>query len=161
MRFGVAILLAALLATPLVAKDRLGVYQSWAAFKDAETPRCYAISEPEEIVSGATQKAYLTIGFWPKKRVTHQIYVRLSRERSSNSGVIISVGGRRFRLTASPSGGWAVDRQMDLAIVAAIRSSSALSAESIGRDGRAIVDAYALKGAPSAIDAAALGCAGQ
>ena len=76
MRFGVAILLAALLATPLVAKDRLGVYQSWAAFKDTETPRCYAISEPEEIISGATQKAYLSIGFWPKKRVTHQIYVR-------------------------------------------------------------------------------------
>ena len=161
MRFGVAILLAALLATPLVAKDRLGVYQSWAAFKDTETPRCYAISEPEEIISGATQKAYLSIGFWPKKRVTHQIYVRLSRERSSNSGVTLSAGGRRFRLAASPNGGWAVDRQMDLAIVAAIRSSSALSAESIGRDGRAIVDAYALKGAPSAIDAAALGCAGQ
>ncbi len=154
-----AMFAVAVFATPLLAKDRLGVYQSWAAFKDAETPRCYAISEPEQIISGATQKGYLSIGFWPKKRVTHQIYVRLSRERSSNSGVTISVGGRRFRLIASPGGGWAVDRQMDLAIVAAIRSSSALSVESIGRDGRSIVDAYGLKGAPSAIDAAALGCA--
>ncbi len=160
MRLRIAILSGALLATPLIAKDRLGVYQSWAAFRDAETPRCYAISEPEEIVGGADRKAYLSIGFWPRKRVTHQIYVRLSRERSGNSGVTLSVGGRRFRLIASPSGGWAVDRQMDLAIVAAIRSSSSLSIESIGRDGRSIVDAYALKGAPSAIDAAALGCVG-
>ncbi len=158
MRFGLAILSAVMLSAPLLAKDRLGVYGSWAAFRDAETPRCYAISAPEQIIGGADRNAYLSIGFWPKKRVTHQIYVRLSRERSSNSGVTLSAGGRRFRLLASPSGGWAVDRQMDLAIVAAIRSSSALSVESIGRDRRSIVDAYALKGAPSAIDAAALGC---
>jgi hypothetical protein len=158
VKLRIAILSGALLATPLLAKDRLGVYQSWAAFRDAETPRCYAISEPEEIIGSSDRKAYLSIGFWPTKRVTHQIYVRLSRERSGNSGVTLSVGGRRFRLIASPSGGWAVDRQMDLAIVAAIRSSSSLSIESIGRDGRSIVDAYALKGAPSAIDAAALGC---
>jgi hypothetical protein len=161
VRLVAAILLVALLAAPAIAKERLGVYQSWAAFKDAETPRCYAISEPEETIRGATQKAYLSVGFWPKKRVTHQIYVRLSRERSSNSGVTVSVGGRRFRLIASPNGGWAVDRKMDLAIIAAIRSSSALSVESIGRDGRSIVDAYGLRGAPSAIDAAALGCVGK
>jgi hypothetical protein len=158
MRFGVAVLSLALFATPILAKDRLGVYQSWAAFKDADTPRCYAIAAPEEIVGSADRKAYFSIGFWPKKRVTHQIYVRLSRERSANSGVTLSVGGRRFRLIASPGGGWAVDRQMDLAIIAAIRSSTSLSVESIGRNGRSIVDAYALRGAPSAIDAAALGC---
>ena len=158
MRARTVILCTALIAAPLIAKDRLGVYQSWAAFKDVETPRCYAISAPEEVIGGSTQRAYLSVGFWPKKRVTHQIYVRLSRERSSNSGVTLSAGGRRFRMAASPNGGWAVDRKMDLAIIAAIRSSSALSVESIGRDGRTIVDAYALKGAPSAIDAAALGC---
>ena len=36
------------LASPATAKDRLGVYQSWAAFRDARTPRCYAIAAPEE-----------------------------------------------------------------------------------------------------------------
>jgi hypothetical protein len=50
---------------------------------------------------------------------------------------------------------------MDLAIVAAMRSATSLSVESIGKDGRSIVDAYTLRGAPSAIDAAALGCAVQ
>jgi hypothetical protein len=147
-----------MLTAPLAAKDRLGVYQDWAAFRDAETPRCYAIAAPEETIGTPDRKAYLSIGFWPKKRIGHQIYVRLSRERSSNSGVTVSVGGRRFRLIPSPTGGWAVDRAMDLAIVAAIRSSASLSVESLGRDGRSIVDAYALRGAPSAIDAAALGC---
>jgi len=84
--------------------------------------------------------------------------VRFSRARSLNSGVTLTIGGRRFRLAADRSGAWAKDRRMDLQIVSAMRSSRSLSIETIGRDGRSIVDAYALRGAPSAIDAAALGC---
>ena len=151
-------ILGVMLASPVIAKDRLGVYQSWAAFRDAETPRCYAIAAPEESVGTPDLKAYLAIGFWPKRGVSHQIYVRLSRERSANSVITLSAGGRRFRLKGEGSSGWATDRRMDLAIIAAMRSATSLSVESIGRDGRSIVDAYALRGAPSAIDAAALGC---
>jgi hypothetical protein len=65
----------------------------------------------------------------------------------------------RFRLKADSNAAWAADRRTDLAIIAAMRSATSLSIETIGRDGRSIVDAYALRGAPSAIDAAALGCA--
>jgi hypothetical protein len=148
-----------ILAAPVAAKDRLGVYQGWAAFRDAATPRCYAISAPEDTVGTPTRKGYLSIGFWPKRRVTHQIYVRLSRERSTNSGITLSAGGRRFRLKVDGNSGWATDRRMDIAIIAAMRSSTSLSVESIGRNGRSIVDAYSLRGAPSAIDSAALGCA--
>ena len=158
MKAGAWLVAAALLAAPVFAKDRLGVYHSWAAFRDAETPRCYAIAAPEETVGTATRKAYLSVGFWPKRTVTHQIYVRLSRERSSNSVITLSAGGRRFRLKGDGSSGWATDRRMDLAIIAAMRSATSLSVESIGRDGRSIVDAYSVRGAPSAIDAAALGC---
>ena len=146
-------------AAPVAAKDRLGVYQGWAAFRDPETPRCYAISEPDETIGPPTRAAYVSIGFWPKRSVTHQLYVRLSRDRSPNSGVTLTAGGRRFRLKADSNAAWAADRRTDLAIIAAIRSATSLSIETIGRDGRSIVDAYALRGAPSAIDAAALGCA--
>ena len=147
-----------LAAVPAIAKDRLGIYQSWAAFRDPGT-RCYAIAEPEDTVGTPSQSGYLSVAFWPKQRVTHQIYVRLSRVRSGNSGITLNTGGRRFRLTARGSEGWAPDRATDQVIVAAIRSAASLSVESLGRDGRAIVDTYALRGAPSAIDAAALGCA--
>lgn len=146
-------------AAPLAAKDRLGVYQGWAAFRDPSTPRCYAISAPEETVGTPTRNGYLSVGFWPSRNVGHQVYVRLSRDRSANSGVTLSAGGRRFRLKANTSAAWAADRRMDLAIIAAVRSATSLSVESIGRDGQSIVDAYALRGAPSAIDSAALGCA--
>lgn len=159
MRLVAAFVAVTLLALPVMAKDRLGVYQSWVAFRDPATPRCYAIAAPEESVGKEQHSPYLSIGFWPRRGVTHQIYVRLSRDKSTNSVITLSAGGRRFRLTGNTTGGWASDRQMDLAIVAAMRTSNALSVESVGRDGRPIVDAYALRGAPSAIDAAALGCA--
>lgn len=147
-------------AAPVAAKERLGVYQGWAAFRDPATPRCYAISLPQETVGTPTRNGYLSVGFWPGRDVGHQVYVRLSRERSTNSAITLSAGGRRFRLKANGHNGWATDRRMDLAIVAAVRSATSLSVESIGRDGRSIVDAYNLRGAPSAIDSAALGCAG-
>lgn len=152
----IAVLLLTLIATPLLAKSQLGAWQSWAAFKDPETPRCYAIGAPEDAVS---EGGYVSVGFWPKRRVTHQIYVRLSRERSSNGGITLSAGGRRFRLVTKGNGGWAKDRTMDMAIIAAVRASRSMSVESIGRNGGSIVDAYALRGAASAIDAAALDCA--
>jgi hypothetical protein len=156
MRFTVLLLI--LCATPILAKDRLGAWQSWAAFKDPETPRCYAIGAPEDAASAG---GYLSFGFWPKRGVGHQVYVRLSRERSSNGGITLTAGGRRFRLVAKGNGGWAKDRAMDMAIIAAVRASRSMSVESIGKNGGTIVDAYALRGAASAIDAAALGCVGK
>ena len=152
------LLAAALIATPALAKERLGAWQSWAAFRDSETPRCYAIGAPEE--SSGT-RGYVSVGFWPKRGLGHQVYVHLSRERSTNSGITLSAGGRRFRLIAKGDYGWAKDRQTDMAIIAAIRSAQSLSITSMARDGRTIVDAYATRGAASAIDAAALGCAGR
>lgn len=145
----VAIVLLA--ASPLLAKERLGAYQSWAAFKDAEVPQCYAIASPDE---SSGSGGYVSVGFWPKRGLSHQLSVRLSRPRGSNAGITLSVGGRRFQLTADGNTGRAKDRAMDLAIIAAMRSSRSMSVQSSG-----ITDAYALRGAASAIDAAALGCA--
>lgn len=147
-----------LIPAPAIAKDSLGIFSSWGAFRDAEIPRCYAIAETEQITGRAERKSYATIGFWPNRKIRRQFHVRLSRDRSTNSRVIVSIGGRRFRLTANRSDGWSQDKRMDAAIIAAIRSAVSMTVESVGRDGRPIVDAYLLRGAATAIDAASLGC---
>lgn len=147
-----------LIPAPAIAKDSLGIFNSWGAFRDAEIPRCYAIAETEQITGRAERKSYATIGFWPNREIRRQFHVRLSRDRSTNSRVIVSIGGRRFRLTANRSDGWSQDKRMDAAIIAAIRSAVSMTVESVGRDGRPIVDAYLLRGAATAIDAASLGC---
>ncbi|MFK7843067.1 MAG: hypothetical protein AB8B54_12450 [Sphingorhabdus sp.] len=151
-------LLISVISTPAVAKDSLGIFNSWGAFRDPEIPRCYAIAESEEITGKAERKSFASIGFWPKRKIRRQFHVRMSRDRSTNSRVIVSIAGRRFQLTANRSDGWSQDKRMDAAIIAAIRSATSMTVESVGRDGSPIVDAYRLRGAATAIDAASLGC---
>ena len=66
---------------------------------------------------------------------------------------------RRFILTGNGAHGWASDARMDAAIIAAMRSAPSMSVESGTTAGGAIADTYRLRGAATAIDAAALGCA--
>lgn len=160
MRFAAALFALGLSIVPeqAVAKDSLGIYNSWGAFRDPNVPRCYAIAESEEITGKAERKSFASVGFWPKRNIRAQFHVRLSRDRSTNSRVMVGIGGRRFQLTADRSDGWSQDRRMDAAIIAALRSAKSMTIESTGRDGKPIVDAYLLRGAATAIDAASLGC---
>ncbi len=153
-------LLCLLLAWPgaVSARESLGVFERWGAFRDAEVPRCYAITEPPRRAEGQW-RPFLSVGTWPDRNLRGQIHVRLSRPRAQGSGVSLSVGDRRFALVAGSADAWAADKRDDAAIVAAIRSGTSLSVESRDANGRAFVDAYSLRGGATAIDAAALGCA--
>ncbi len=159
-------LFLALLAAPLApdiaqARDSLGVFERWGAFRDPAVPRCYAIAQPVRHWGGAAGqwRPFAAIGTWPRQRVRGQVHVRLSAERAPGARVILSIDDRRFALTAGTADAWAPDRQTDAAIIAALRSGSSMSVASTGRDGRAFADAYALRGAATAMDAAAIGCA--
>ena len=48
MRLLLAALLPVLLAVtaPATARDTIGVYKGWGAFRDTTPPRCYAIARP-------------------------------------------------------------------------------------------------------------------
>lgn len=155
---------AALLAAPALgqgARTALGVFESWGAFRDAKTARCYAIATPETSAGRSEVRGYASVGFWPKSRVRQQLYVRLTRPRAANAELRLTLGSRRFVLTGNGVHGWAQDARMDAAIVAAMRGGTSMVAESRDATGRRIADRYALRGAATAIDAAALGCAGM
>lgn len=136
-------------------RESLGVFDSWGAFRDAVPQRCYAISQPPQNARGA----FASIANWPGAGARNQLHVRLSRPRDPRAKVTLAVGERRFELMAGPSDAWAPDPRTDAAIVAAIRSSRSMSVESLASGGGAFADVYALKGAATAIDAAAMGCA--
>lgn len=153
-------------AEAAAARDLLGVYQGWAAFRDVGTgagavagpKRCYAIAAPDDVAGRAVRKPFVAVGIWPARGVTGQLHVRLSRDRSQNAAVTMTLGGRSFTLTGGRSDVYAASRRMDATIIAALRGASSLSIESVGDNGRPLVDAYSLRGAPSAIDAARIGC---
>ena len=146
------------LAAPLAAKDSLGVYGAWGAFRDASVPRCYAIATPIPDRGATNREAYASIGTWPEQRVRGQVYLRLSREAPSGAATL-SIGRQRFALTAKGSGAWAKDARMDAAIVAAMRSAESMTVRSRDASGRLYAATYELSGAASALDAATLACA--
>ena len=144
-----------LLAAPAGARDSLGIFEAWGAFRDPSAPRCYAIAVPV----GRQGDGFAAIGNWPRQKVRGQVHFRLSRARARAAAVILNVGDRRFQLVAGEADAWAPDPRADAAIIAAMRSASSMSVQTQGANGRPFADTYALRGAATAIDAAALGCA--
>ena len=144
-------LLALLAAAPLSARESLGVYDSWAAFRDASPARCYAIAK----AGGKTAApAYATVSLWPDKGVRGAVHLVLSREVADKARIRLTVGDKRFDLVAKGRNAWAADARGDAAIVAAMRSASRMSVS-----GGGFTDRYTLAGAATAIDAATVGCA--
>ena len=153
------ILLAAPAAVFAASPTALGIFDGWGAFRDPASPRCYALAAPSATIGKPQMKAYASVGYWPKSRIRGQFYVRLSKERAPDRELRLTIGSRRFILTGNGPHGWASDPRMDAAIVAAMRSAPSMSVESGTPTGGAIADTYRLRGAATAIDAAALGCA--
>jgi hypothetical protein len=143
-----------LLAAPLAAKDSLGVFQDWGAFRDAAEPRCYAIAQAQ-----GNAGAYADVGTWPRKGVRGQVHFRLSRELAASPRLSLLLGGTRYPLTGGGADAWAPDKRSDAAIVAAMRSADAMSVSGVDKSGRRFSDRFSLKGAATAMDAATVGCA--
>jgi hypothetical protein len=151
-------LLLLLLAAPLSARDSLGVFDGWAAFRDAAPKRCYAIAKPQ---GQASPGGFASIAVWPEKKVRGQVHIVLSREMADNSPVRLRVAGRDFAMIAKGRNAWAADAKMDAAIVAAVRSASGMTITARTAQGRSFTDRYTLAGAATAIDAATIGCAAR
>lgn len=149
-----------MLATPAAhARDALGVWSDWAAFRDPGVPRCYAIALARP-APGRTREfePYLTVATWPTRDVRAQLHVRLARRAAPDARVMLSLGGQTFPLVAGGASAWAVDRRADAAIVAAMRSATDLTVTLRDATGRVTRDVWPLAGLPSALDAATLAC---
>ncbi|MBO9621481.1 MAG: hypothetical protein J7500_02090 [Sphingomonas sp.] len=150
-------MLLAILALLAVPRDTLGIYEGWGAFRDPSPLRCFAIARPV----GGRGEGFASVATWPREGARSQIHIRLSRARAANARVTLSVGERRFELSGGAADAWAPDARTDRAIVTAMRDGRSMSVESVGANGAPFADTYALKGAATAIDAAAVGCAGR
>ena len=164
MRIRVAFFVLALVASPLAAKDSLGVFGQWGAFRDPQVPRCYAIAaaEPEVRESARNTREhapFASVGTWPKRGVRGQLHFRVSRNLAESPRLSLAIGGQRFELTGGGGDAWARDRTMDAAIIAAMRSAGTMSVSATDKAGRRFTDRYGLEGAATAMDAATVGCA--
>ena len=148
------------MAAPLAAKDSLGMFDSWGAFRDPAQPRCYAIAMAVPGSLRRDYQPYASVGTWPRRQVRNQLHFRLSRAVAPQARISLLIGGKRFELTGGGSDAWAADRRMDAAIVAAMRAAGGMVISARDTRGNGFSNRYDLSGAATAMDAATMGCAG-
>ncbi len=154
-----AVLALVLLASPATAaRTSLGTFDGWGAFRDTDPDRCFAIAQPVR-GGGGKWRPFASVATWPKAGVRGQVHIRLAREKLATAPVTLSIGNRRFTMVAGGADVWAPDPRIDAAIVAAMRSAPSMSVETRASTGGGFAEVFALKGAATAMDAAALGCA--
>ena len=146
-------------AAPALARDSLGMFERWAAFRDPATPRCYAIAMAQPSQMRRDYQPYADVAIWPRQGVRGQVHYRLSRKLAAGAKIVLSIGEQRFELTGGGGDAWAQDRRMDAAIVAAMRSAASMTVSARDASGRGFSNTWPLAGAATAMDAAAIGCA--
>jgi hypothetical protein len=153
--------LAALAAftSPALARESLGLYGGWGAFRDPLIPRCYAIAMAEPSAMQRDYQPYAAIGTWPKRGTRSQVHLRLSRRLALNAPVTLRVGSHRIVMTAGGGDAWPRSDIDNAAIVAAMRSAPSMTVNARDAKGRPFANTWTLPGAASAMDAALIGCA--
>lgn len=143
------------LAAPTSARDSLGVYSNWAAFRDDVPARCYAIAKPR----GASPGPFASVATWPNKGVRGQFYIRLSRDTGDEANATLTIGDSEFELVTQGRNAWAKNNTVDAGIIAAMRSANRMTVAARGSNGARFSDRYSLAGAATAMDASVVGCA--
>ncbi len=149
----------AIYGVPASARDALGVFAGWAAFRDPAVPRCYAIAMAEPSTLARAFQPYVAIGTWPRRGERGQVHFRLSRRLAPGQPITLALGGHRFALIGSGADAWAANPTMDAALNAAMRSAQTMTVSAHDDAGRPFANRYTLAGAATAMDAATVGCA--
>ncbi len=151
--------LALLVASPALARDSLGMFSGWAAFRDPAAPRCYAIAMAAPSTMQRDYQPFADVAWWPRQGVRGQVHFRLSRKLQPNAAISLSIGGQRIPLVGGGGDAWAADKRGDAAIMAAMRVAKDMTVSARDAGGRGFTNRYDLSGAATAMDAAAVGCA--
>jgi len=160
MRAAIFLLFLLIVTGPAEAqRTSAGIFFGWGAFRDERPERCFAIGMPHNLPDRLKGRAFASFGYWPGRADSGQFHLRLAREKREGSAVILRIGERIFQLRGRGADAWAPDASIDRAIAAAMRTGVEMIVDTRAPNGGRIRERYHLKGAASAIDAAAIACA--
>lgn len=155
--FSLAIL--GLAGPALAGLQALGIFGQWGAFRESDGSRCFAIAQPAGEARRLQWKPFASVAYWPGRNAHGQVQFRLSRMKRSGSVVLLRIDDRTFQLVGGGNNAWAPDPRADAEIVGAMRSGIDMTVETRSDRGALVRDNYQLRGAATAIDAAAIACA--
>jgi hypothetical protein len=145
-------------AVPAQAEPQaLGIFGQWGAFRNSD--HCYAITQPAGPRRRDAGRAFASVGDWPGRNIRGQVHFRFARPKRPGSAVLLRIDDRTFQLIGGGADGWAPDAAADAEIVTAMRTGVAMSVETRSQSGGLLRDDYPLRGAATAVDAAAIACA--
>jgi hypothetical protein len=158
---GLIFLIALLALSSPVAAQRLslGIFSQWGAFRDERPPRCFAIAHPTRSPKAEGWQPFVSVAYWPTRNARGQVHFRLSRQKRQGSAVLLRIDDRTFQLVGAGVNAWAPDARGDTEIVTAMRSGVNMTVETRSVRGALVRDYYQLRGAATAVDAAAIACA--
>ena len=156
-RFLFSIVLLGVGAPVAAQQQSLGIFGLWGAF--AERARCYAIAEPRQPAKAGEGRRFASVGWWPDRGVRGQIHIRFAQAKRPGSAVLMRIDDHTFQLSGGGADAWAPDVRADAEIVAAMRVGLEMTVETRNARGGLLRDSYTLRGAATALDAAAIACA--
>ncbi len=153
-------LLISLIVTPPAwgQRNSHGIFFGWGAFSESAPRSCFAVAKPQGGVRPIGWQPFASIAYRPGRVSGPQLHVRLSREKRNGSALLLRIDGRSFQLAGGGVNAWAPNPRADAAIVAAMRTGVEMRVETRSTRGARVIDRYPLRGAASAIDAAAIAC---
>jgi hypothetical protein len=133
----------------------LGVFGSWGAFRDGG--RCYAIAQPGPGPRAGSPSPRSATGPGGRRRPAP---CPAEPREAAGLGGAARIDGRTFQLLGGGRDAWAPDARADAEIQAAMRTGIEMVVETRStRAGLIVRDLYRLRGAATAMDAAAIACA--
>jgi hypothetical protein len=154
MRYFLAPCLAVLVTAPALARDSLGLFGDWGAFKQRGS--CYATTASTSDAQGRKAPAFLTITRWAGNR-NPQVMLGLGTNAKSAK---LSAGGQGFTPQVRGDAAWMPDSRGDALLIAALSGSSTATVSMISPRNNRLTDRYSLKGFNEAWRAVQTGCKG-
>ena len=140
-----------------MAGQVIGVSGSWAAIDRQSS--CEALTRSPYPATRDRGVATAGFRFTPDRRQWGQFHVALSRAPRAGATVMLEVGRQPFLLVSRGQDAWSRGTAQDQAIITALRSAGAMKVSTRAGSGGRFTDRFEVRGAATAIDAAAARCA--
>lgn len=127
--------------------------QRWAVLDRGDG--CEAVTRSLKVLGPDKPQARAGFIFDPRRGRDGQFFARLGETAAEGSAVMLTIGGRPFLLASRGVWAWTRDPAQKDAIIALARQQPRFTIRGRDNRGRRFVDRYEIRGAATAIDAAA------
>lgn len=146
---------------PAVA-EVIGVYRDWVAVTSTSDKQktCMMWSQPKksEGHKGNRGEVFAFVTHQPSEKRIDRVSFEAGYKIGKPAVLQVTVGNKKFQLTASGTGAWTKDSDDDDALIKAMRAGSRMEVTGTGAGGEKVKDSFSLLGFTAAYNAISSAC---